>query len=292
MRVEKQALGKGLGALLGPGGTGPGAAYEVDHLPAAVITPNPYQPRQSFDDDGLQELASSIREHGVLQPIVVRRGGESYEVVAGERRLRAARLAGLERVPVIIRDCTNEEALALALIENLQREEISPLEAARAYRRLNREFGLTQDEIAERVGKSRSAVANALRLLHLDPEVQARLESGQISEGHARTLVVLESPARQREVCEQLVQRGASVREAERLVREATRPEASRPAPKPRRPADPNLAEVEASLRARLGTRVAISRGQAHGTITIEFYGDEDLERLASLLLGESHGTE
>src|SRR5436190_64679 len=189
MRVEKQALGKGLGALLGPGGTGPDAAYEVDHLPAAVITPNPYQPRQSFDDEGLQELASSIREHGVLQPIVVRRGG----------------------------------------------------------------------------------AANALRLPHLDPEVRARLESGQISEGHARTLVVLESPARQRELCEQLVQRGASVREAERLVREATRPEASRPAPKPRRPADPNLAEVEASLRARLGTRVAISRGQAHGTITIEF---------------------
>jgi ParB family chromosome partitioning protein len=291
MRVEKQALGKGLGALLGAGGMGAGAAYEVEHLPAAVITSNPYQPRQTFDDETLQELASSIREHGVLQPIVVRRGDESYEVVAGERRLRAARLAGLERIPVIIRECTNEEALALALIENLQREEISPLEAARAYRRLNREFGLTQDDIAERVGKSRSAIANALRLLQLDPAVQARLEAGEISEGHARTLVALESPDRQREVCEELVQRRASVREAERLVREATRPEAPSPAPKPRTVADPNLAEVESSLRARLGTRVAISRGRSHGTITLEFYGDEDLERLVGLLLADALGT-
>jgi ParB family transcriptional regulator, chromosome partitioning protein len=267
---------------------GPGAGYEVENLPAAVIMPNPYQPRQSFGEEGLQELASSIREHGVLQPIVVRRGGEAYEVVAGERRLRAARMAGLERVPVIIRECTNEEALALALIENLQREEISPLEAARAYRRLNREFGLTQDEIAERVGKSRSAIANALRLLQLDPAVQARLEAGEITEGHARTLVTLESPERQREVCEQLVQRRATVREAERLVRDAARPAAPAAAPKTRTSADPNVAEVESSLRSHLGTRVAISRGRAHGTITIEFYGDEDLERIVGLLLGNT----
>jgi ParB family chromosome partitioning protein len=191
-------------------------------LDLSWIAPNPYQPRQSFDDASLHELAHSIREHGMLQPIVVRRGGQAYELVAGERRLRAARLAGLERVPVVVRACTNEEALAIALIENLQREEISPLEAARAYRRLQQEFGLTQEEIAERVNKSRSAVANALRLLQLDSVVQSRLEAGEISEGHARTLLALETPERQREVCDQLVREQASVRDAERIVREAT----------------------------------------------------------------------
>jgi ParB family chromosome partitioning protein len=307
--MERRGLGKGLGALLGPVGTPEAETYEVEQLPLSWIAPNPYQPRQSFDDASLQELADSIREHGMLQPIVVRRGGQAYQLVAGERRLRAARLAGLERVPAVVRECTNEQALAIALIENLQREEISPLEAARAYRRLQQEFGLTQEEIAARVNKSRSAVANSLRLLQLDPVVQSRLEAGEISEGHARTLLALETPERQRELCDQLVREQASVRDAERLVREATRSATKDQGPTTndqrstgtaigdRRSAigrtatlDPNLAEVEAALRAHLGTRVAINRGRAHGTITIEFYGDEDLERVVSLLLpGGSH---
>lgn len=309
--MKKQGLGRGASTLLGVNESGARDAVEVELLPAERIVANPCQPRRAFDDETLRELADSIRDHGMLQPIVVRRGRDAYEVIAGERRLRAARLAGLKRVPAIIRDCTDDEALAVALIENLQREDLSPLEAAGAYRRLQEEFGLTQEEIAARVGKSRSAVANALRLLQLDPQVQERLKTGAITEGHARALLSLENPERQREVCEQLIRERASVRDAERWVRETRTPlpdaeseatgrrgpasppgvgeEPSGARPARRRPAlDPNLAEVEAALRAHFGTRVTITRGRSRGTIALEFYSDEDLDRLARLMLGES----
>jgi ParB family chromosome partitioning protein len=293
--AERQALGRGLSALLGVADAGSGTAAEVEQIPAAMIEANPYQPRRAFDDESMRELTESIRAHGLLQPIVVRRGGESYQIIAGERRLRAARLAGLERVPALVRECSDDQALALALIENLQREELSPMEAAHAYRRLQEEFGLKQEEIASRVGKSRSAVANVLRLLHLDPEVQARLDSGAITEGHARALLTVEDPAAQRRLCDRLIDERASVRDAERMVREVLPPPSPLPPENPRGEggkggvgrADPHLSEVEAALRAYLGTRVTIARGRSRGTIVVEFYGDEDLTRLAALLLHE-----
>jgi ParB family chromosome partitioning protein len=283
---RSRGLGRGLGALISEqDAVRPREA--VVEIPVEELTPNRYQPRQSIDDTTLHELAESIREHGVLQPLVVRRSSSGYELVAGERRFRAAQLAGLTRVPACVRDYTDEQALEVALVENLQREDIGPLEAARAYRRLADEFGLTQEQIATKVGKSRSAVANSMRLLQLPPRVQRSLDEGEISEGHARALLSV-PPERRGAMLDQLLSGRTTVRQAEELARdvmaEPTNVAQEASVPKSPRRGDANLISLEARLRQVLGTRVQISRRGSKGSIQVEFYSDEDLERLLGLM--------
>lgn len=286
--MEKKGLGKGLGALI------PGAGREERspaEIPVERIALNPYQPRKSFNDEKFQELVRSVRLHGVLQPVVVRMSGEgSYELVAGERRLRAATEAGLSRIPAVIKEFTDEQSLEVALIENLQREDIGPLEAAVAYKRLVDDFGLTQDEIAFRLGKSRPGIANTLRLLNLPPEMQESLSVGRITEGHARALLGIADPELRRSVWQQTLDGQLTVRDTERLGRETAPENVSRETfSEPRRPAserDPNLLEVEDQLRKLFGTRVTISIGQERGKIHIEFYNEDDLNRILGLLGG------
>jgi ParB family chromosome partitioning protein len=277
-----RGLGRGLGALIGEqDAMRPREA--VVEVPVEEVRPNPYQPRQSMDDTALHELAESIREHGVLQPLIVRRVGRGYEVVAGERRYRAAQLAGLSRVPACVRDYTDREALEIALVENLQREDITALEAARAYRRLLDEFGQTQEQIAARLGKSRTSIANTVRLLQLPPRVQRSLESGEISEGHARALLQA-TPERREAMLEQVVQAGANVRDTEELVQKISGEVVPAPTVGPPRQRDANTQAVEAKLRQALGTKVQIQSRDGRGAIRIEFYSDEDLERLLGLM--------
>jgi ParB family transcriptional regulator, chromosome partitioning protein len=284
---RSRGLGRGLGALIGEQETTRPRETVVE-VPVEEIRANPYQPRQVMDDTALHELAESIREHGVLQPIVLRRAGAAYELVAGERRFRAAQLAGLARVPACVRDISDQQSLEIALVENLQREDIGPLEAARAYRRLMDEFRLTQEQVAARVGKSRSAVSNAMRLLQLPPRFLRSLESGEITEGHARAMLGA-PPERREAILEQVVRSGASVREAEELARgTAASPDPAYDPAAPRDPSrsrpDANLQAVEARLRQLLGTKVQIRSRGGKGSITIEFYSEADLERLINLI--------
>lgn len=252
---------------------------------------NPRQPRKMFDKDKLDELADSIREHGVIEPVIVRPTDDgAYELVAGERRFRATVLAGLQSIPAVVRVIDDRQSLELALIENLQREDISPLECAEAYRRLMDEFGLTQEQIAERVGKNRSTIANTLRLLNLPPEILESLSKGEITEGHARALLSVNDPEEQLNFWRKVVSQGLSVRETERLSRT---PRASRTsktsnvsrATGRQRSIDPHLADVEDKLRRFLGTKVSIIRNNANaGKIEIEFYDDDDLMRILDLI--------
>lgn len=245
-----------------------------------AIVPNARQPRSVFADDRLAELAASIKQHGILQPLLVRPlPGGRYELIAGERRLRAAKLAGLNSVPITIRAAGDESSLELALIENIQREDIGPMECARAYRKLIDEFGLTQEKVADKVGKARTSVANTLRLLRLPAIVQAGLEKGTLQEGHARALLALDGPEKQIAMYEQIVATGLSVREVEQAARQ-------KPA-KPSRPAKqaaPENAALEESLSVKFGTRVKIAQSDLGGRIAIEFYSDDDLDRILQML--------
>lgn len=286
--MERKALGKGLGALF-PGRPAPeeeaGAPVSVIEVAVAEIEPNPYQPRGEMDPERLAELVESIRAHGILQPLLVRRHEDRYQLVAGERRFRAAQAAGLEKVPVVLRDCTNRDMLELALIENVQREDINPIDAAIAYRRLIDEFSLTQEDVATAVGKSRPAIANTIRLLNLRPEVRQKVATGEISEGHARALLSLEDqPDKQRAVLDRILASHLSVRDTERLVRDALK-QAPKPDQEPPLPKDPHLARVEDELRSLFGTRVLVRRAGARGTITIEFYDDGGLENILAHIL-------
>ncbi|MDI6827566.1 MAG: ParB/RepB/Spo0J family partition protein [Armatimonadota bacterium] len=252
---------------------------------------NPYQPRKAFDDQKLEELAESIRQNGILQPVVVRPvENGAFELVAGERRFRAAVLAGLGSIPAVARQITDKESLELALIENLQREDIKPLECAQAYRRLMDEFGLTQEQVAERVGKSRPAVANTLRLLNLPIQILESLEQEQITEGHARALLSISDPEEQLSVWKKVVKNGLSVRETERLSRMSATSRSSRRVKVSRETRrhgqlDPHLADVEDKLRRFLGTKVTIScNHEKKGSIEIEFYGEDDLMRIIDLI--------
>jgi ParB family chromosome partitioning protein len=244
-------------------------------VPIDAISVNPYQPRESFAEDALDELAASIREKGLLQPLLVRARGDSYQLIAGERRPRAARRAGLERVPVSLHEAGEQESLELALIENLQREDLNPIEEAKAFQRLMSEFGLHQDEIARRVGKTRSAVSNTVRLLQLPAAIRQRIEAGEISAGHARSLLALHAVESQTRAAEDIVRRRLSVRATERLVRERTE------APD----GDAERQAVERDLSQALGTKVRIRRGQdGCGRIEIEFYSLEGLNGILARL--------
>jgi len=280
----RKALGRGLDALIPGAGKPIAMPIEPAPLPQPLelavdeLTPNPRQPRTEFDETGLAELAASIRSQGMIQPVVVRPIGDGrYELVAGERRLRAAQLAGLKQVPVVVREVSDGESLELALMENVQRNDLTPLEEAAAYQRLMDEFGHTQEEIAERVGKSRPAIANTLRLLRLPETVKRELASGKLSAGHARVLLGLEDGAAQMRAARQILTRKLSVRDAEQLV--AARRETSRGAPR-----DPHRVALERELSAALGTRVRIHPRGRGGRIEIEYYSDEELRGLSERL--------
>jgi ParB family chromosome partitioning protein len=273
-------LGRGLAALI-PQRDEPAASVE---LPISAIRHNPYQPRKGVEQADLSDLAASIAEHGVLQPILVTHNAEGYQLIAGERRLRAAQMAGLERIPALVRSADQGAQLAWALIENLQRSDLNALEEAGAFRRLVDEFGLTHEEVGARVGRSRSAVANTLRLLDLDERVQAALTTGQITEGHARALAGLSDAALQAKALSQVLSSGLSVRQTEELVRRSIKgsPKSQRSASA--RPAD--LERLERGLREALATKVTLNTSRKGGKITIEYYTQEELERLYERLTG------
>ena len=253
-------------------------------LPVSRILPNPAQPRKDFDQEKLQELADSIRQHGVVQPILLRQNGERYVIVAGERRFRAARLAGLEKVPAIVKDLDEAQVMEVALIENLQREDLNPIEEAAAIRFLMQQHDLTQEEVSKRLSKSRPAIANSLRLLTLPEPVQAYLRNGKLQAGHARALAGLQDPEAQAVLADKIVGEGLSVRAAESLAREQGQ---KPPRQKKEHPAaDPDLAAAEASLREWLGTKVSIQGNSQRGRIVIEYYNAELLQGIYDLLRG------
>src|SRR6059036_515288 len=280
-----RGLGRGLDVLLGQSAPSIGVAPPLapTEIPLDKVTPNRRQPRTQFDPEGLAELAASIRQHGVLQPIVVSRKGDGYELVAGQRRVLAARLAGRSTIPAVVRDDV-EDRLELALVENLQRTDLNAIETARAYRLLMETYDLTQERLAERLGKSRSTVANTLRTLSAPQALQDAVLDGKIGEGHLRALLALPlSDALQ--ALATVVAKGLSVREAEALARKMVHPTRRGRARARLRGGDPDLAEVTSELRAALGTKVEILRGRRGGRIAIQFYSDEDFERLYELLV-------
>jgi ParB family chromosome partitioning protein len=280
VRSERHAgLGRGLTALI-PQRAQHAATSEI---PIDRIRPNPRQPRQRIDAAQLDELAASIREHGVLQPILVTETLDGYQLVAGERRFRASKQAGLERIPAVIRQLADRDQLEIALVENLQRADLGAMEEAHAFRSLVDEFGLTHDTIAQRVGRAKSTITNTLRLLDLDSDVQTAIAEGRLSEGHARAIGGL-PPSQQAAVARTVVDQGFSVRQTEELVRRLREP---RPAvAATRRLPDPDLERVEEDLRRRLGTKVTLARSRKGGRIIIEFYSDEELGQLYDRLIG------
>lgn len=320
MATPKPALGKGLSALLPqtgvPEADDAGApvgtrtrlynfeerrrlAGRVAEIDVEAVRPNPYQPRQDFDETALEELAASIRQLGIIQPITVRAlGDERYELISGERRLRASRRAGLKRIPAYVREADTEALLEMAIVENVQREDLNPVEVALGYQRLMEEVGLTQEQVADKVGKNRSTVANTLRLLRLPPRVLASLRDGSLAPGHARTLVGVDDEAALVKLHRAILDEGLSVREVERRVR-ALRPAepatdapapATRPAPAPAPAADRDALEVAAMedrLRAHVASQVAVRRrADGSGTVEIAFYSDDDLARIVDALTG------
>jgi ParB family chromosome partitioning protein len=281
--MKRKALGKGLSALLPdpePAGERANAEVGVDQL-----TPNPYQPRARLAPETLEALAASVRASGIVQPILVRRTPGGYQIIAGERRWRAAQLAGLAAVPVTIRDVPDDRLLELALVENIQREELSALEEAQAFQRLHEELRLTQEEIGQRVGRDRATVANTLRLLRLPREVRELLAAGGIDAGHARALLALETAAEQAALAREAARRGLSVREVERRVAQARATRSRTPARK-----DANTRAAEERLRAALGTRVEIQRRGRAGLLRIAFSSEAELQRLFELLLRAGRG--
>jgi ParB family chromosome partitioning protein len=282
MARQKRGLGRGLEALI------PAPSTEVRtgliEVEVERIEPNPRQPRHSMDPQALQELADSIREHGMIQPLIVTEAGEGYQLIAGERRWAAARIAGLSKVPVIVKEATPREMLELALVENLQRTDLNPLEAAGAYRQLVDDFGLTQGEVAARVGKNRATVANTLRLLQLPDQVKRVLAEGRITEGHARALLSLETPEDQLNAMGTILRRGLSVRQAEEMVRRLVAPAK----PKARdEAASPETQALESQFREALGTKVQLYRSKRGGRLVIHFYSEEELQGLYELIVGE-----
>lgn len=289
--TKRGGLGRGLSALI-PGAPEEGGAGPME-LPVGAIQPNRRQPRAMFDDETLQALALSIQEVGILQPVVVRRSADGYELIAGERRLRAAKLAGLATVPVILRESDDSESLREALIENIHRENLNPVELAEAFRELLEELGLKQETLAERLGVSRSHVANTIRLLALPTGVQQLLAEGKIQAGHGRALLSLADPEAQTTLALRSVAEDLSVREVEELVRNYLEHPVSAAAEEPAKPPAPDgssLAEVEEILSEQLATRVQIQMGKKRGRVIIEFGSADDLERIVSEIVGSGPG--
>jgi ParB family chromosome partitioning protein len=279
MADKRPALGRGLSALI-PDAAPPAAGERALDVDSDLLRPNKFQPRTNIDDAKIEELARSIRSNGIIQPIVVRKVEGGYEIVAGERRWRASQRLGLLKVPVVVRDIPEDRLLASALIENVQREDLNPIEEAHAYRRLTEDYHLTQEQIADAVGKDRSSVANYLRLLRLPQEVRANLGSGALSMGHARALLGLPDEASQLGVAREVVAKGLSVRETEARIKKAAQPVA----PKEPVQKDVHTRAAEEKLRFVLGTRVRIERKRKGGTIEIDFDSEDELQRLFETL--------
>lgn len=282
--LNKKGLGKGLQALL-PRIESEGQDDKIAQIPLEQIRVNKNQPRQVFDETKLAELAESIKEHGVVQPILLKKNeDQSYEIVAGERRWRASKLAGLKLIPAIIKDLSTKEISEIALIENIQRENLNPIEEAVAYNTLMEEYGLTQDELSRRVGKSRSFIANTVRLLNLSETIKMMLSRGELTAGHARAFMALSKDKDREELARMTVEKGFSVRQVEQLVKDMQKPKAT---PKKSKPVvQPILSELEEQLRERFSTKVSIKQNKNKGVIELEYYGDEELQRLLDSLLG------
>jgi ParB family chromosome partitioning protein len=273
----KKGLGKGLGALLG---TDEPENKGVIEVRINEIEPNTDQPRKTFDDEKLAALAESIKQHGIVQPLIVQQDGNMYRIVAGERRWRAARLAGIDTVPVIVRDLSDRQVMEVALIENLQREDLNPVEEAEAYEKLISEFGMTQEEVASIVGKSRPAVTNAIRLLSLSDDIKTRLISGEISSGHARALLAIDDAKLQLKAMQEIIEKEMSVRETEKLIKQFT---AQKKQKAPKRP-DADYQAIEERFREIFGTKVKIMNNKKNGKILIEYYSQDELDRIINLV--------
>ena len=281
--ASNKGLGKGLGALLGDFEEVVQEKSPYRLLPIHKVEPNRNQPRQDFDDEELNELAESITLHGIIQPLTVRELGNGYfQIIAGERRWRAARIAGLDEVPVVVVEADDRKVMELALIENLQRQDLNPMEEAMGYQSLMQEYGMTQEEAAARVGKSRPAVANALRLLSLCPEVMEKVRSGELTAGHARAVLVLKDPKKQQQAAQKIIALGLSVRQAELLCKNMTREVVREP--KVTLAVD-YIGECEKSLSKHLGRGVKIINGKRKGKFELDFYGQEDLQNLLDALM-------
>ncbi len=282
--MEKKALGRGLEALLPIGGVKTILEdKEIQELPIEHIIPNRYQPRREFSDSELVELAESVKQNGLLQPILVRRKGDGFfELIVGERRLRAARLAGLHSVAAIVRNSNDEQAIELALVENLQRKDLNPMEAARAYHRMVQEFGFTHETIAQRLGKDRSSIANLVRLVNLPSEIQQLIESDLISTGHAKVILGLENSEKQIKLARRIAQEQLSVRQAEEEVAREARWRKGKRVSWRRKP----YPDLEERIQKHLGTRVTILKGKRSGKVVIHYFSSAELERLLEVLLG------
>jgi ParB family transcriptional regulator, chromosome partitioning protein len=290
--MAKVALGKGLGALINPRVASPTPVAEdgerVQKVSLAQIIPTPLQPRTEFRGERLQELIDSIRVHGIIQPLIVRKNGDKFELIAGERRWRAAKEVGLTEAPIIVREASDQDVLELALIENLQREDLNPIEEAQAFARLAREFKLMQEEIAKKVGKSRAAIANSMRLLDLAPQAQSWLTQGRISVGHAKVLLSIKSHDEQVLIAELVIKGNLTVRAAEKLVAKHFASQGvkrnSRNNSSPNHSLSPALLHLQNRLQQHLATHVTLQHSEKRGQIEIEYYGPDDLQRLLNLL--------
>jgi len=284
--MERKALGKGLGALIPerPVDSTTRKKEEIIYLHSEQIKPNPFQPREDFDQQNIEELAQSIKEKGVIQPLLVRRKGDNYELIAGERRLRAAKSMGLKEIPVIVRDVSDQDSLELALIENIQREELNPIEEAHAYQHLMEKFQVTQEKISEVLGKSRVSITNTLRLLKLPHEIQSEMKKGRISFAHGRALLEIEDLNYQRKIAQDIITKGLSVRELENLIKSVRPKSIKRNIGQGQR--EPLVAILEEQLQHALATKVRISKRKKRGHINIEFYSPEDLQRIVNVIKG------
>lgn len=285
--MTRKALGRGLGALLSAEGTAT-ATEETNEIPLDLIDRSSLQPRSVFDDAKLDELARSIKENGVIQPLLLRRKGGRFELIAGERRWRAAQRAGLTKVPAVLRSVSDDKVLELGLIENIQREDLNPIEEARAYKKLIETIGLTQETVAERVGRDRSYVTNYLRLLRLPDDLQELLQAGRLSTGHARSLLAAEDADLQRRLARKIIEQGLSVRATERLVKQTLeRPAKGSQVQVRSEQSDPNIRAAETKLRRKFGTqvRIVMNQGSQPGRIELEFYNTMDLDRLYGLIM-------
>ena len=287
MATKRMALGKGLGALLPE--FGQSEPKTLLYCGIEEIIPNRSQPRKHFDESKLQELAESIKEKGILEPLIVRRTDQGYELIVGERRWRAAQKAGLKEVPVIVKEVEGREVLEISLIENLQREDLNPIEAAEAFKHLIEEFNLSQEDLSKRIGKDRTTITNTLRLLKLPLEVRNQLLQNRITSGHARAILSLESKEKQKELCALIIKKGLSVREAESIAKRwAEKPKKSITPVKPKGDLESQLSSLQDSMRKYLGTKVHITQKGKRGKIEIEYYSHEDLERIVEAILGKT----
>lgn len=288
--MSKRGLGRGLDALFSAPNTGQTAESNepIKEISLQEIVPNQHQPRRDFDEEALAELAQSVKQHGIIQPVVVRKTLTGYELVAGERRWRASQMAGLKQIPAVIREFTDAEMMEIALVENLQRQNLNVIEEAVAFRRLIEEFGLTQEEVSQRIGRSRSMIANIIRLLNLQPAVQEFVSRGTMTMGQARPLLALESPEMQLEIANQIIEEDLSARDAEELVRRlVAKHPVKKVEAKPKEEEEDDqffMNEFEDRLKVILGTQVRIKPGKYKSKIEIEYYSNEDLERIMDML--------